>query len=54
MTEKIKENGLEIRIFFKYWSPSSGNIGFKENMNENMSFPLNRKSVATGRNKGFV
>ena len=23
-------------------------------MNERISFPLNRKSVATGRNKGFV
>ena len=23
-------------------------------MNERISFPLNRKSVATGRNKGFL
>ena len=26
----------------------------KENMNESKSFPLNRKSFPTGRNKGFV
>ena len=36
------------------WSLSNGNNGFKENMNERISFPLNRKSVATGCNKGFV
>ena len=26
----------------------------QKNMNERIPFPLNRKSVATGRNKGFV
>ena len=41
-------------IFFKYWSTSNGNNDFKENMNERISFPLNRKSVAIDRNKGFV
>ena len=42
------------KIFFKYWSPSNGNNGFKENMNERISLPLNRKSVATWRNKELV
>ena len=42
------------KIFSKHWSPSNGNNGFQENMNERISFPSNRKSVATGRNKGFI
>ena len=29
------------------------NNGFKEIMNERISFPLNKKSVATCRDKGF-
>ena len=41
-------------FFFTYWSPSNSNNGFKENMNETISFPLNRKSVATGPKEGFV
>ena len=35
----------------KIWSLSNSNNGFKENMNERISFSLNRKSVATGLNK---
>ena len=42
------------KFFFKYWSPSKGNNAIKENMNKRISFPENRKSVATGRNKGFL
>ena len=42
------------KIFFKYWSPSDDNNGFKENMNERISLPINRKSVAGDSNKGFV
>ena len=40
--------------FFQYWSPSNCNNGFKESVNERISFPLNRKPVAIDRNKGFV
>ena len=55
MPEKIEENDSTSRYNFFF------NIGlhliakiFSKNMNENVSFPLNKKSVATGRNKGFV
>ena len=42
------------KIFFKYWSPSNGNNGFKEDINERISFPLNRTSVVTNCNEGFI
>ena len=32
-------------IFLKYWAPSNSNNAFKENLNENVSFLLNRKSI---------
>ena len=55
MSDKIEENGSTSR--YKFFS----NIGLHviaiivlENMNERISFPLNRKSVATGRNKEFL
>ena len=56
VSEKIKENNFhqQKKDFFKYWSPYHGNIGFKKNMNERISFPLNRKSIATNRNKELV
>ena len=39
----------EIRFFFcKYWRPSNCNNGFQKNLNERISSPLNRKSVASG------
>ena len=52
VSEKIKENSVhkQKQGFFNYWSSSNGDNGFKENMNEKISFPLNRKSVDTGRN----
>ena len=52
VSEEIKENGFcqQKQDFLKYWSPSNG---FKENMNERISFQLNRKSVATGCSKGY-
>ena len=37
------------KIFFcKYWSPSNCSNGFQKNLNERISSPLNRKSVASG------
>ena len=41
------------KIFFKYWSPSNTNNDFKENINERISFPLNRKSVQGLRKGSF-
>ena len=41
-------------IFCKYWLPSNFNNGFPENLNERISSPLNKKSVATGCKKGFL
>ena len=40
--------------FFKYWLPSNCIKSLKKCINERISFQLNRKCVATGRNKGFV
>ena len=43
------------KIFFlKHWPPSNCNNGFQKSVNERISFPLNRKSVGTSCNKGFV
>ena len=39
------------KIFFKYWPPANCSNGFQKNVNERISFPLNRKSVATDCNK---
>ena len=38
-------------IFLKYWPPSNCSTDFQKNLNERISFPVNRKS---GCNKGFV
>ena len=40
--------------FFKYWPSSNCNKGFQKNLNESISFPVNRKSVTTGWNKELV
>ena len=44
--KKIKKRFplAEISFFKKYWSSSNGSNGLKENINERISFPLNRKS----------
>ena len=42
------------KILFKFWSSTNRNNGFQKNVNGRTSFPLNRKSVATVCNKGFV
>ena len=57
--KKIEENGFfyssRNKIFFKnYWPLSNCNNGFQKILNERISFPVNRKSVATGCNKEFV
>ena len=44
----------EIRYFFNYWPPSNSSNGFQKNLNEFISLPLSRKSVATGCNKDLV
>ena len=41
------------KIFIDIDSPLNAMMVSK-NMNERISFPLNRKFAATGRNKGFV
>ena len=42
------------KFFFKYWPSCNCNNGFQKMKKERISFPLNRKSVTTGCNKGFV
>ena len=42
------------KIFLKNWLLPNWNDGFQNNVNERISFPPKRKSVATGCNKGFV
>ena len=56
VSEKIKGNGSTSRnkIFLEMLPLSNGNNSFKENLNERISSPLNRKSVACGYNKGFL
>ena len=44
----------DIRFFFNIGLPIIARTFSKKYINERISFPLNRKSVATGRNKGFV
>ena len=55
MPEEIEENDSTSRynFFFNIGLPLIAII-FSKNMNERISFPLNKKYVATGRNKGFV
>ena len=42
------------KTFLRYWPPSKSSNGFEKHVNERILFPLKRKSVATGCNKGFV
>ena len=50
----VSSTVVEIRFFKKWWLPSNCNNGFHKNLNERIPLPINRKSVATSCNKGFV
>ena len=50
----IRYLNLKNKLFFKFWSPTYCNNGFQKNVNGRIWFPLNRKSVATVCNRGFV
>ena len=52
--EKLKKTVYTSRnnVFLKYWPPTYCNNSLKKNAR--ISFPLNRKSIVTGRDKGFV
>ena len=54
--KKNEENGSSSinKTFLRYWSPSNCSNGFQKNLNEKISFSLNRKSVATSCSKQFI